>query len=115
MQWGLEKEADALAAYGDAYAITKDPALPYNMGRALQAQQAEMREHEHSALAEVQAQESARDNKTADLTKKSEEGGAVSRNKAKAELAAHLAEDPLPLLHGCDLRPPGFGVSVGSP
>jgi len=29
--------ADALAAYGDAYAINKDPALLYNMGRALQA------------------------------------------------------------------------------
>jgi hypothetical protein len=29
--------ADALAAYGDAYAITKDTALLYNMGRALQA------------------------------------------------------------------------------
>jgi hypothetical protein len=30
--------ADALAAYGEAYAVTKDPALLYNMGRALQAQ-----------------------------------------------------------------------------
>src|SRR5215212_6386311 len=29
--------ADALAAYTDAYAITKDTALLYNMGRALQA------------------------------------------------------------------------------
>jgi len=29
--------ADAVAAYGDAYAITHDPALLYNMGRALQA------------------------------------------------------------------------------
>lgn len=29
--------ADALAAYGDAHAITGDPALLYNMGRALQA------------------------------------------------------------------------------
>ena len=29
--------ADALAAYRDAYALTKDPALLYNMGRALQA------------------------------------------------------------------------------
>jgi hypothetical protein len=31
------------------------------------------------------------------LKKKSEEGGVVSRNKAKNELAQHLAEDPLPL------------------
>jgi hypothetical protein len=29
--------ADALAAYSDAHAITRDPALLYNMGRALQA------------------------------------------------------------------------------
>jgi hypothetical protein len=29
--------ADALAAYTDVYAVTKDPALLYNMGRALQA------------------------------------------------------------------------------
>ena len=29
--------ADALAAYGDAFTITQDPALLYNMGRALQA------------------------------------------------------------------------------
>lgn len=29
--------ADALAGYGEAYTITKDPALLYNMGRALQA------------------------------------------------------------------------------
>ncbi|MEO7330491.1 MAG: PEGA domain-containing protein [Minicystis sp.] len=29
--------ADALAAYSDAFSITKDPALLYNMGRALQA------------------------------------------------------------------------------
>jgi len=31
------------------------------------------------------------------LTKKSEEGSTVQQSKAKAELAQHLAEDPLPL------------------
>jgi multidrug efflux pump subunit AcrA (membrane-fusion protein) len=50
-----------------------------------------------AALREVKSQEDARNNKTAELQKKSEEGGLVSRNKAKAELAQHLAEDPLPL------------------
>jgi DNA repair exonuclease SbcCD ATPase subunit len=50
-----------------------------------------------AALAEVKAQEDARDKKTRELTEKSETGGVVSRNKAKAELAQHLAEDPLPL------------------
>jgi hypothetical protein len=37
-------------------------------------------------------QEDARNNKTAELQKNSEEGGLVSRNRAKAELAQHLAE-----------------------
>jgi len=49
------------------------------------------------ALAEVQKQEDAYNAKKAELERKSEEGGIVSRNKAKAELAQHLAEDPLPL------------------
>jgi hypothetical protein len=44
-----------------------------------------------------QAQEDAYNNKTEDLKRKSEEGGLVQRNKAKNELAQHLAEDPLPL------------------
>jgi len=35
--------------------------------------------------------------KTDELTKKTTEGGVVAQNKAKAELAAHLASDPLPL------------------
>jgi len=50
-----------------------------------------------TALDELKAQEAAYKKKTEDLTKKSEEGGVVARNKAKAELAQHLAEDPLPL------------------
>ena len=50
-----------------------------------------------AALAELHAQESAYEQKTQTLTKKSEEGGVVSRNKAKNELAQHLGEDPLPL------------------
>ncbi len=50
-----------------------------------------------AALADVNAQESARDNRTAELQRKSTEGGIVQQNKAKAELAQHLAEDPLPL------------------
>ena len=49
------------------------------------------------ALADVKSQEAARDEKTRILTEKSESGGVVSRNKAKNELAQHLAEDPLPL------------------
>jgi len=51
----------------------------------------------NKALAEVKSQEDARNNKTETLKKQSEEGGVVQQNKAKALLASHLAEDPLPL------------------
>ncbi len=52
-----------------------------------------------AALAEVKKQEDAYNAKTAQLKKQSEDEsvGVVSRNKAKNELAQHLAEDPLPL------------------
>jgi len=49
------------------------------------------------AIEELKAQEDAYANKTNDLKRKSEEGGLVQRNKAKAELEIHLKEDPLPL------------------
>ncbi len=50
-----------------------------------------------AALNALKAAEEAHNNKTAQLQKASEEGGLVSRNKAKAELAQHLSADPLPL------------------
>jgi myosin heavy subunit len=59
----------------------------------LRAAQAEL----DAALAEVKAQEDAYNARTEELKRKSEEGGVVSRNRAKNELAQHLAEDPLPL------------------
>jgi len=49
------------------------------------------------ALAALKAEEDAFNKKKADLEKKSQEGGVVSRNKAANELAQLLAEDPLPL------------------
>ena len=64
---------------------------------AREAEAAAAKAELEAALAELHAQEEAYHNKTADLTRKSEEGGVVARNKAKAELAQHLAEDPLPL------------------
>jgi len=66
----------------------------------LKAKEAELRQAQidlDAALAEVKAQEDAYNAKTAELQRKSEEGGVVSRNKAKNELSQHLAEDPLPL------------------
>merc|ERR1712137_390294 len=43
------------------------------------------------------AEEKAYNDKKEELERKSTEGGVVSMNKAKNELAQHLAEDPLPL------------------
>jgi len=65
--------------------------------KANDALQAENEQRE--ALAEVQAQEDSRNNRTADLTQKSEDEslGLVARNRAKNELAQHLSEDSLPL------------------
>jgi len=52
---------------------------------------------QQKAADELQAQEDAYQAKIAALEKKSEEGGVVSRNKAKNELEQLKAEDPLPL------------------
>jgi len=70
--------------------------------KAKQARQTEApfkaaQEEVEAAMADVKSQEDARERKTNDLTRKSSEGGVVAQNKAKAELAQHLAEDPLPL------------------
>jgi DNA repair exonuclease SbcCD ATPase subunit len=50
-----------------------------------------------AALADLHAQEHAFNSRTEELTKKTTEGSVVGQNKAKAELAQHLASDPLPL------------------
>jgi len=50
-----------------------------------------------ASLRELKAQESAYNNKTEELKQKSSQGSVVQMNKAKNELAQHLAEDPLPL------------------
>mmetsp|Transcript_6808 Transcript_6808/g.19267 ORF Transcript_6808/g.19267 Transcript_6808/m.19267 type:complete len:327 (+) Transcript_6808:139-1119(+) len=49
------------------------------------------------AVREVEEQEAAYKNKCDTLKKKSEEGGVVSRNRAKNELEQLLGQDPLPL------------------
>jgi len=78
-----QREAESKKAAANAKAAEEEA----------RAAQAEL----EAALKELKAQEDAYNSKTASLEKKSEEGGVVSRNKAKAELAQHLAEDPLPL------------------
>jgi len=50
-----------------------------------------------AALQALKEQEDEFNRTTAELTRKSEEGGLVQRNKAKNELAQHLGSDPLPL------------------
>merc|ERR1712137_470474 len=65
--------------------------------KAREAEAKQAQQELEAALAEVKAQEDAYNQKKAELERKSTEGGVVSQNKAKAELAQHLAEDPLPL------------------
>lgn len=92
----LKKAQDMLAEVQKALdAALKAAADAKSKAEAAKAAEEEQR----AALAEVQAQEDARNKKTEELTAKSEnmELGVVARNKAKNELAQHLAEDPLPL------------------
>jgi len=77
------KEQEAIAREAEAHARAEES----------RAAQQEL----EAALAELQAQEHAYNSRTEDLKRKSEEGSVVQRNKAKNELAQHLAEDPLPL------------------
>jgi len=65
--------------------------------RAQEAPFKAAQEEVDSALSEVKAQEDARNNRTQELKTLSTQGGVVQQNKAKNELAQHLAEDPLPL------------------
>eukprot|EP00028_Trichosphaerium_sp_Am-I-7-wt_P002856 CAMPEP_0168535982 /NCGR_PEP_ID=MMETSP0405-20121227/19182_1 /TAXON_ID=498012 /ORGANISM="Trichosphaerium sp, Strain Am-I-7 wt" /LENGTH=443 /DNA_ID=CAMNT_0008563709 /DNA_START=23 /DNA_END=1354 /DNA_ORIENTATION=- len=84
--------AEAVAAESAAAALAKEEEAKKPADEARAAED-ELR----AALAELEAQETAYKNKTEDLKKRSEQGGVVTRNKAKAELEIHLAEDPLPL------------------
>jgi len=68
-----------------------------NAARIQEAPFKAAQEELEAAVADVKRQEDERNEKTALLQKKSSEGSVVQQNKAKAELAQHLAEDPLPL------------------
>jgi len=50
-----------------------------------------------AAAAEMKKQQNLYDSKTSELQQKTTQGSVVQQNKAKAELAQHLAADPLPL------------------
>jgi DNA repair exonuclease SbcCD ATPase subunit len=90
--------ADDAKARADAAKRTENEAL----AREAEAREAEAPfkaacEELEAARADVKAQEDAYNSKTQQLKEASESGGVVSRNKAKVQLDAHLAEDPLPL------------------
>eukprot|EP01095_Lingulamoeba_sp_RSL-Kostka_P009394 TRINITY_DN323_c1_g3_i1.p1 TRINITY_DN323_c1_g3~~TRINITY_DN323_c1_g3_i1.p1 ORF type:complete len:333 (+),score=188.91 TRINITY_DN323_c1_g3_i1:106-1104(+) len=65
--------------------------------RQLEAPFKAAQEELEAALADVKKQEDEYNGKIEDCKRRSEEGGVVTRNKAKNELAQLLAEDPLPL------------------
>eukprot|EP01090_Pellita_catalonica_P003704 TRINITY_DN1336_c0_g1_i1.p1 TRINITY_DN1336_c0_g1~~TRINITY_DN1336_c0_g1_i1.p1 ORF type:complete len:301 (-),score=116.21 TRINITY_DN1336_c0_g1_i1:103-1005(-) len=79
------KEAEAQAKQREAEAVEAE--RPFKIAQ----------EELNAALAELHAQEEAYATKKATLERQSNEGGIVSRGKAKASLAALLKEDPLPL------------------
>jgi len=78
------KEADARAA--ESNAREKAALAAEAEAREQEAPFKKAQEEVDSALSEVRSQETARDTKTADLQRKSTEGGVVSQNKAKAGL-----------------------------
>jgi hypothetical protein len=88
---GVQKAFEEMTKTAEAAALREKEA--HVAAQAAKAAQAE----QEKTLAEVKAQEDAYNNKTNDLKRKTEEGTVVQQNKAKAELAQHLAEDPLPL------------------
>jgi len=105
------KEADAKAREAEAKSAANAAEADANAAKAKEddakAKEAEAIEQEapfkaaqeelEAALAEVKRQEDEYQGKIADCEARSEQGGVVSRNKAKAELAQLRAEDPLPL------------------
>eukprot|EP01103_Thecamoeba_quadrilineata_P009184 TRINITY_DN188_c0_g2_i1.p1 TRINITY_DN188_c0_g2~~TRINITY_DN188_c0_g2_i1.p1 ORF type:complete len:409 (+),score=148.17 TRINITY_DN188_c0_g2_i1:25-1251(+) len=88
------KSREAEAKSAEASAKTRETEAKDREAEAITAKQ-----ELETALKELKEQEDAFTNRTNQLTAKSEDesSGAVTRNKAKAELAQHLASDPLPL------------------
>ncbi|ELR23983.1 TolA protein [Acanthamoeba castellanii str. Neff] len=84
------QEAQAKAAEAEARALEAD-------ARAREDELRAVKDELEAALNELKAQEDAFKARTAELTRLSEEGSVVQKNKAKNELAQHLTSDPLPL------------------
>merc|ERR1712137_1261960 len=91
------READAKSTAAAAKAKEDDAKAKEAAAIEQEAPFKAAQEEVEAALAEVNKQESEYQGKIQDCERRSEEGGVVQRNKAKAELAQLKAEDPLPL------------------
>jgi len=85
-----EEEARSRAAAAEAQRRAEESEAAAADARAAQAEL-------EAALQALKEQEDERNRRTEELKLKSTQGGVVQQNKAKNELAQHLAEDPLPL------------------
>jgi len=90
-------EKEAISRENEAKETQAAAVARENEARVREAPFKAAQEELNAALADVKSQETARDSKTEELKRKSNEGGVVQQNKAKAELAQHMATDPLPL------------------
>jgi len=93
-----KEEVDAAQAKLEA----AQAALAAARNSAEQARKAEVEQQQaqaelKKALAQLEGEEKAYNDRISDLEKRSQEGGIVSRNKAKNELEQAKNEDPLPL------------------
>ena len=90
-------EAAAVEAENAAVATENEAKAREDEAREVEAPFKAACEELEAARKSVQEQEDTYNSKTESLKAASETGGVVSRNKAKVQLDAHLAEDPLPL------------------
>jgi len=88
---------EASRALDDLLAKLEEQKIAVAKSEKAELEAAKAEEEAKAALDELHAQEKALADKIASLEKKSEEGGVVSRNKAKAELEQLRSDDPLPL------------------
>jgi len=89
--------AEADSRHKDSVSKAQDAKEKEDEARRQEAPFKAAQEEVEAALAEVKKQEDEYQGKIADCQRRSEQGGVVQRNKAKAELAQLQAEDPLPL------------------
>lgn len=99
----VRPQADPVEVQKASEMVAAAQAATAEMNEKLEAQKAALAEvqaaedEQRAALAELKAAEDALAAKKAELEKKSEEGGVVSRGRAKAELEQLKAEDPMPI------------------